>query len=92
MRRPFRKNVEPPAELRLPAPSQPPKLNSSDLAALYRGARVGGDFFESVKVGNDRLIFVLLDIAGRRDQAIDIAASLQELLRRTVPEMFANLM
>jgi sigma-B regulation protein RsbU (phosphoserine phosphatase) len=52
---------------------------------------VGGDFFEFVKVGNDRLIFVLLDIAGRRDQAMGIATSLQEMLRRTVPEMFAEI-
>jgi serine phosphatase RsbU (regulator of sigma subunit) len=64
-------------------------MGSADLAALYRGTRVGGDFFEFVKVGNDRLIFVLLDIAGRRDQAMNIATSLQEMLRRTVPEMFS---
>src|SRR4051812_17249071 len=88
MRLPFQKTVEPVA-LRHPAPSVPPKLRSSDLAALYRAARVGGDFFEFVQVGDDRLVFVLLDIAGRRDQALNIAAGVQETLRSHVPTAFS---
>src|SRR4051812_28431706 len=88
MRLPFQKTVETVA-LRQPAPSPPPKLQSSDLAALYRAARVGGDFFEFLQVGTDRLIFVLLDIAGRRDQALDIAAGVQETLRSNVPKIFS---
>lgn len=62
---------------------------NSDLAALYRGARVGGDFFEFVQV-DDRLIFALLDIAGRREQALDIATAVQEALRQLVPKMFRH--
>jgi len=87
MRLPFQKTAETVA-LRHPAPSLPPKLKSSDLAALYRAARVGGDFFEFVQVGDDRLVFVLLDIAGRRDQALNIAAGVQETLRDHVPVVF----
>lgn len=64
-------------------------MQSSDLAALYRAARVGGDFFDFVQVGEDRLIFVLLDIAGRRDQALHIAAAAQESLRSRSAELFA---
>jgi serine phosphatase RsbU (regulator of sigma subunit) len=87
MRLPFQRTAEQVA-LRQPAPSHPPKLKTSDLAALYRAARVGGDFFEFVEVGDGRLVFVLLDIAGRRDQALDIAASVQETLRGNAPKMF----
>lgn len=87
MRLPFQRNAAP-AALRQPAPSLQPKLESSDLAALYRAARVGGDFFEFVPAGNGRLVFVLLDIAGRRDQALDIAAQVQETLRSSVPRLF----
>src|SRR4051812_25487654 len=89
MRLPFQKTVET-VTLRKPAPSLPPQLPSSDLAALYRAARVGGDFFEFVQVGPDRLVFVLLDIAGRRDQALHIAAAVQEELRAMAPKMFAQ--
>lgn len=76
--------------MRKPAPSLPPHLPSSDLAALYRAARVGGDFFEFIKVGADRLVFILLDIAGRRDQALHIAAAVQESLRATAPQLFSQ--
>ncbi len=89
MRLPFQKTAAPVA-LRQPAPSHPPKLQSSDLAALYRAARVGGDFFEFVPAGEGRMVFVLLDIAGRRDQALDIAAQVQETLRNSVPRMFTE--
>ena len=89
MRLPFQRTAAPVA-LRQPAPSLPPKLQSSDLAALYRAARVGGDFFEFVLAGEGRLVFVLLDIAGRRDQALDIAAQVQETLRGSVPKLFGE--
>ena len=87
MRLPFKKNVGSVA-LSHPAPAKLPKLAQSDLAALYRAARVGGDFFEFVQVGDNRLIFALIDIAGRRDQALHIAASVQEGLRKLAPMMF----
>lgn len=89
MRLRFQKTTETVA-LRQPVPSEIPQLSASDLAALYRGARVGGDFFEFIKVGDNRLVFVFLDIAGRRDQAMDIAAGIQELLRQTVPAAFGK--
>ena len=64
-------------------------MQTADLAALYRAARVGGDFFEFVQVG-ERLIFVLLDIAGKRDQALHIAAAVQETLRELAPVLFTS--
>jgi len=63
-------------------------MQSADLAALYRAARVGGDFFEFVQVGPDRLVFALLDIAGRREQALHIAAAVQDSLRSLAPALF----
>lgn len=51
---------------------------------------MGGDFFDFVQVGPERLIFALLDIAGRRDQALHIAAAVQESLRATAPELFGT--
>jgi serine phosphatase RsbU (regulator of sigma subunit) len=88
MRSFFRKSVET-QTLREPAPAISHSLARSDLAAVYHGARVGGDFFESLQAGHDRLIFVLLDIAGRHDEARDIAAAVQDALRTLVPQMFA---
>jgi serine phosphatase RsbU (regulator of sigma subunit) len=87
MKLPFQNHVEAPL-LRHPEPSILPKMQSSDMAALYRAARVGGDYFDFVQVGDDRLIFVLLDIAGRREQALHIAAAVQDSLRITAPQLF----
>lgn len=78
------------SNLRQPSPSLPPNLQSSDLAALYRAARVGGDFFEFVRVGEHRLVFVLLDIAGKREEALNIAAAVQETLRDVAPKLFGQ--
>lgn len=74
--------------LRHPEPSVPPKMQGSDLAASYRAARVGGDYFDFLQVGGDRLIFVLLDIAGKRDQALHVAAGVQDTLRAKARELF----
>ena len=87
MRFPFQSRSQSPS-LRHPAPSHPPKLHSAEVAALYRGARVGGDFFEFVQVNQNRMVFVLLDIAGRRDEALHIAAAVQDSIREQVPQKF----
>jgi serine phosphatase RsbU (regulator of sigma subunit) len=89
MRLPFQNRVEAPV-LRKPAPTTLPKMQRSDLASLYRAARVGGDFFDCVTVGPDRMIFTLLDIAGKREEALGIAAAAQETLRTRAPELFSE--
>lgn len=71
-----------------PEPSLPPPMESSDLAALYRAARVGGDYFEFIPAGAHRLVVILLDIAGRRDQALAIAATIQKAMRAITAEKF----
>src|SRR5512146_392883 len=79
----------PPGGLRRPAPACIPRLEDADLCALYVGARVGGDFFEFFDV-NDSLIFLLLDIAGRREEALHIASAVQDFVRAAVPQAFAS--
>lgn len=58
-------------------------------AALYRGARIGGDFFDILEVGESKIVFVLLDIAGRREHAFHVAAVVQQLFRQRATEMFS---
>ncbi len=87
MKLPFQNRVET-TVLRKPVPTPTPELQFSEVAALYHAARVGGDFFDFVPVGASRLIFALLDIAGKRDQALHVAAAVQETLRARAPELF----
>ena len=41
-----------------------PVLRHAEIAAVYSGQRVAGDFYEFLRVGPSRMLFVLLDIAG----------------------------
>ncbi len=74
---------------RVPAPSAVPVLPGADLAAVYRHARLGGDFYEFLGIGG-RLLMLLLDVAGQRQPAMGIAAVLQDAVRRHAPESFAQ--
>ncbi len=80
-----------PAEpvLRQPAPACLPHLPGLNVGALYRGARVGGDFFDFAPM-EERLVLLLLDIAGERATALHLATSVQETFRKRAPEIFAT--
>jgi serine phosphatase RsbU (regulator of sigma subunit) len=73
--------------LRKPVSSNIPGLHTGTLAALYRAARQGGDFFDFASI-RARLIFVLLDIAGRRQEALDIAAAAQDTFQTEALQLF----
>lgn len=73
---------------RLPLPSAAPTLPGADLAAIYRQARLGGDFYEFLGIG-PRLLLLLLDVAGQRDRALHIAAVVQDSVRQHAPDLFA---
>jgi len=80
-------HAAPERALRKPLPSVMPDLQTANLAALYRAARVGGDFFD-FELLHGRLVFLLIDIAGKRDEALDIAAAVQETFHATAAELF----
>jgi serine phosphatase RsbU (regulator of sigma subunit) len=89
MRLPFQ-STAPASRRHTPAPSHPPQLANTSVAALYRGARVGGDFFDFVPTPSGHLLFLLLDVAGRREGAFEIAAAAQGRLRTLGPERFKD--
>ena len=80
----------PKRDLRQPEPAAVPTLPNSSLAALYKAARVGGDFYDFVVTPAGRLVFMLADIAGRREEALHIAAAAQEVFRKKVEENFTG--
>jgi serine phosphatase RsbU (regulator of sigma subunit) len=80
MRLPFLRRG-PAKELRQPLRPTLPDMSSLQVGALYRGARVGGDFYDYIVTGEHRMLVLLLDIAGKRDEALHIASSVQEVFR-----------
>ena len=84
------KAATPANALAQPSRGQAPQLTNSSIASKYRAARVGGDFYDYMTAGPSRLAFLMLDIAGKRDEALDVAAHVQELFHCRVPELFSD--
>ena len=86
MKIPFSK-PQPKGALRTPERPPAVTLPSITVGALYRGARQGGDYFDYISAG-PRLLMLMLDIAGRREEALNIAAFVQETFRAAA-DLFA---
>ena len=76
-------------EYRKPQPANMPELPTVHFFALYRGARTGGDFYDFAVV-NGRVLAFFCDISGKRDEALHIAAALQEKFQQHAAELFAG--
>ena len=83
----------PGVDTKLAASDQEPRraelglVDGLDLHAQYYVDRTGGDFFDAMRVGT-RVVFLLSDIAGRRNEAGPIAARTQEVFRAKAVELF----
>jgi serine phosphatase RsbU (regulator of sigma subunit) len=67
-----------------------PMLRHAEIAAVYSGERVAGDFYEFLRVGPSRMLFVLLDIAGLRADTREILIAVQRTFRTLAPQLFAG--
>jgi serine phosphatase RsbU (regulator of sigma subunit) len=67
-----------------------PALQGAQLAAVYDDQRVGGDCFDFLRVGPARVLFILLDVAGRFDDNREIVSSAQAVFRSIGAELFAQ--
>jgi sigma-B regulation protein RsbU (phosphoserine phosphatase) len=84
---PFARTEPPPVS---PAHAQAPELKEAELAAIYYGHRTGGDFYDFVRVSPTRVLFALLDVAGRLDANRGIIAAAQSTLRKAGAELLAR--
>jgi phosphoserine phosphatase RsbU/P len=66
-----------------------PKIVGAEIAASNSGERVAGDFYDCIRVGPERVLFGLLDVAGRRETNQNILDVAQELLRTLGVELFS---
>src|SRR5580692_6416556 len=77
----------PPVE---PAPDEFPKIEGAEMAATTYGKRVGGDFYDSLRIGPERILFGLLDVAGRRESNQIILSAAQNIFRTVGTELFSR--
>ena len=73
-----------------PKRSEIPILRGAEVAAVYHNLRVAGDFYEFLRVGPTRVLFGLLDLAGRREDTRPILVAAQNSFRTRAPELFAG--
>ena len=85
---PRKKAVQPKASL--PEPSQVPSISGAQMAAVYRGNRMGGDFYDFLRVSPRLVLFALLDVAGQHDENQGIVSAAQQTFRTLGPELFAG--
>jgi serine phosphatase RsbU (regulator of sigma subunit) len=67
-----------------------PKIEGADIAAVFVGKRVAGDFYDSVRVSPERVLFGLLDVAGRREDNRGVLVTAQEIFRNFGTELFSR--
>jgi phosphoserine phosphatase RsbU/P len=73
-----------------PVPTVFPKIDGVDLGAVFVGKRVAGDFYDSVRVSPERVLFGLLDVSGRRQDTRAILAEAQGVFRNYGAELFSR--
>jgi serine phosphatase RsbU (regulator of sigma subunit) len=79
---------EPPPALE-PVPSEFPEIRGAEIAANTYGKRVAGDFYDSLRVSPERILFGLLDVAGRRENNQPVLAAATRIFRTLGAELFA---
>jgi sigma-B regulation protein RsbU (phosphoserine phosphatase) len=89
MRSLFRSRVPPAAAVEAVA-APFPKIKGAEIAADFLGTRVAGDLYDSLRVSPERILFGLLDIAGRREANADIIAAAQRTFRNFGTELFSR--
>lgn len=84
-----RKEAKSPAIEPVPAPF--PKLKGAEIAAEFSTPRIGGDFYDSIRVSPERVLFGLLDVAGRRYENIGLLSLAQYIFRNAGVELFSKI-
>src|SRR5208282_6230091 len=66
-----------------------PPIDGADLAVAFFSSRSGGDFHDFLRVGPQRLLFGLLDVAGKRDTSAAVLEAAQTCFRSSGEQIFA---
>ena len=86
----FFERAAPKSNLRTPQPSLLPDKPDLSVSARYKGSRIGGDYYDFFPINDTRIIFMLTDVAGKRDEALHIAAAVQDAMRQRAPELLSD--
>jgi len=86
----FFEREAPKQNLRTPRPSVLPDRTDLSLSACYHTARIGGDYYDFLPISDTRIAFLLSDVAGKRHEALDVAAAVQDVMHERAPELLGD--
>lgn len=84
----FRSSARPAPQRTELARADVPQLQGAEIAAVFYGQRMAGDYYDFLRVNRSRVLFGLLDVAGRRQDNREILAAAQATFRSAGPELF----
>jgi serine phosphatase RsbU (regulator of sigma subunit) len=79
-----------PAPVQAPVHSNVPELHGAQLASVYYGRRMAGDFYDFIRVSPNRVLFGLLDVAGGLEDTRAVVSAAQHTFRTVGTELFAR--
>ena len=79
-----------PTTIHDPVHTDIPELRGAELASVYHGHRMAGDFYDFFRVAPDRVLFGLLDAAGGLEDTRSILSAAQRTFRAAGTELFAR--
>lgn len=73
-----------------PIHAEVPELRDAAVAAVYYGQRQAGDFYDFIRVSDERVLFGLLDVAGALDETRSIVSAVQQTFRTLGLSLFSD--
>jgi len=67
-----------------------PEIEGAGMAAVFSGKRVAGDFYDGFRANSHRILFGLLDVAGRREDTRGILIATQTIFHNMGCTLFAK--
>jgi sigma-B regulation protein RsbU (phosphoserine phosphatase) len=74
----------------LPSSANFPQLSGADIAGMVQGERMGGDLYHFLRANRCRVIFGLLDVAGRIDENQKIVDAARQTFQDIGSQRFAD--
>jgi serine phosphatase RsbU (regulator of sigma subunit) len=74
----------------VPKQAEFPPLSGADIAGMIQGERVGGDLYHFLRANRCRVIFGLLDVAGKHEENHNIVEAVRTTFQQLGKERFAN--
>jgi sigma-B regulation protein RsbU (phosphoserine phosphatase) len=77
------------AAVATPTRAEFPPLSGADIAGMVQGETVGGDFYHFLRANRSRVIFGMLDVAGRHEENQNIVEAARRTFREVGQQKFA---